>query len=122
MAVISGDVVSHAGKRWVVVELKPSPKGWPLNCLLRRRRDDGRYTTLEVSTDAPELLDHPILTVGQRVVVHDGQEGTVVTDNGGDLVQVRLVRRRQSEGGEWFQSEGITDAARSQIILDNYNT
>jgi len=120
MTVIVGDVVSHAGKRWVVVETKPSPKGWPLNCLLRRRRDEGGYTTLEVSTDAPELLDHPVLVPGQIVVCHDGQEGTVVSDSGNDLAQVRLVSRRQSKGGGLLQSEGITDANRAQLIVDNY--
>jgi len=119
MTVIVGDVVSHAGKRWVVVETKPSPKGWPLNCLLRRRRDEGGYTTLEVSTDAPEKLDHPIFTPGQEVIIGDGKPGTVVSDDDGPLVRVEATRRRETQGGQHIVTIGVADVARGGLVVDN---
>lgn len=121
MAVILGDIVSHAGLKWVVTELRGGASGWPPDAVLSRKHENGcGYTSLVVRSDGPELVERIVFIPGQKIRVYDGGEGVVISDNGGPLVQVQVTRRRQTQGNQHITSTGICDTQRGRLLIDNY--
>ncbi len=117
-----GDIVRHRDKNWAVTSFDAATPGGSISARITRRHRDrfggSRYEGLSVDVRALTLVEIVSFAVGERVHMADGEHGTVVED-GAQLVQVEATRRRQTAGGEWLESTGITDCARGQLALMN---
>lgn len=118
-----GDIVVIAGspRRWVVIEMVPSPYGAPDVKLARFGEAlRGRVaTTLTVRPTGLHVVEQPSFAPGQKVRIAGGRSGTVAEDLGA-IVRVAVESISELDGGGRIVGGGVTDVPRANLVLENF--
>jgi len=114
-----GSVVSCRGHEWSVMAHEASPRGTPPYLRLARIDEHGNATALVVGPDSVEVIGVPRFVMGDDVNFGLDNRGAVVSDDGGEFVEVIADFRRTYDGGSKHKVARTVPVPRSLLSRDN---
>lgn len=117
-----GSIVRFRSAEWTVSDIGYGPNGRTFDVRLIKPNDDGTFSGMITSAASVEVVEElPRFATDQKVKLYPGGTGTVLSDDGDDVIRVASERIHNLGGmhSPRVVCAGEGDVSRHQMVLHN---